>query len=207
MKDIFTLQDELNKFVFDKQNLVPWAVIRDNPGINPEWINNFRMALSSEICELYESSMNGDLDNAKIELIDILHFLVSLSLLVGISYRTAEMYESAEKIHSYDENIVKFFIALDTLQSACWKKWWQKREETYLPMIAKASVRALWARFWNSAYHLNMSLDEIKEIYMAKNRVNYERQVKGYSAEAKTEDDNQAIIAGMSKAQEADPTQ
>lgn len=202
MREIFELQDGLNEYIFRKRNLLPWPVVRDNPELNTGWIFNFRNALSAEVCELYESAMAGDLDNAKIELIDILHFLVSLSLIVGVGYRSAEKCLQETMIRSYDENVVHLFLALDRLQGAVHWKWWSDSSVRYYPMRAKLAVRDLWARWWNFACHLYMSPEQIKEIYMAKNKVNYERQINGYSVETKTENDNKAIIAGMSKSQE-----
>lgn len=194
MHEIFQMQDGLNEYIFKKRNLLPWPVVRDDPAWNTEWILNFRNALSAEVCELYESAMAGDLDNAKIELVDILHFLVSLSLMVGVGCRSAEGCPQT-MIHSYDENAVRMFLALDKLQGAVHWKWWSDSSVLYFPVKAKFAVREIWARWWNFAYHLNMSPEQIKELYMAKNKVNYERQINGYSAETKTEDDNLAIIA------------
>lgn len=104
---IFEMQSELNDYVFSKNNLV------DNKG-NPltmagiynavhegrlkvndlpnQWLSNYSKAMREEINELDDdllwkwwSKDEIDMQNIRVELIDVLHFLVSAMICAGLT--------------------------------------------------------------------------------------------------------------------------
>ena len=104
---IFSMQTELNDYVFRKNS------IRDNDGntlsmesifraaangelkvndVPNRWLSNYTRAMEEEIRELSEellwkwwSKDELDLQNIRVELIDILHFLVSAMISAGLT--------------------------------------------------------------------------------------------------------------------------
>lgn len=70
-------------------------------------------------------------------------------------------------------------------------KWWSK-DYLNLQNIRVEIVDQL--HFWVSlALTAGMDAEKVYDIYLQKNRVNLERQDKGYSKASKTEDDNRSI--------------
>jgi dimeric dUTPase (all-alpha-NTP-PPase superfamily) len=70
-------------------------------------------------------------------------------------------------------------------------KWWSK-DKLDMQNIRVEIVDQL--HFWLSlAMVSGMDAEKVFDLYMQKNKVNIERQQKGYSASTKTEDDNKAI--------------
>lgn len=86
LDQIFELQKELNRYLgYDLQNL------SDDQKIT--WILNLTLALNQETGELIDTTpwkwwkkhQTLDLANSKKELIDILHFVISLALTLGMT--------------------------------------------------------------------------------------------------------------------------
>lgn len=84
--EIFRLQDELNKRIgVDCSKM--------NEQEQQTWILNYCRAMSQEIAELTDSVpwkwwaryQRFDKQNARVEVIDLFHFLVSLALVLGMS--------------------------------------------------------------------------------------------------------------------------
>ena len=107
LKRIFSMQSELNDYVFKKNNLkdtsgAPLAMdtiftevnrgalrVNDLPNV---WLSNYSRAMQEEIMELDEellwkwwSKDEIDIQNIRVELIDILHFLVSALICAGLT--------------------------------------------------------------------------------------------------------------------------
>jgi dimeric dUTPase (all-alpha-NTP-PPase superfamily) len=86
LEEIFRLQDELNR-----------RIGVDTSGMPPEeqtrWVLNYTRAMTQEIAELIDSVpwkwwakyQNFDLQNARVEVIDLFHFLISLAQVLGMS--------------------------------------------------------------------------------------------------------------------------
>ena len=107
LKDIFQLQEELNDGIFKKQDLrapdgqtLNMAAIRAQletgnlgpNGLPNQWLRNYLRALQAEAQELDESLLwkwwskdKIDLQNARIEIVDMMHFLTSLALAAGLT--------------------------------------------------------------------------------------------------------------------------
>ena len=107
LEDIFKMQLELNNYVFKKNNLKDKSgndlnmqsiivsaekeemMVNDLPN---EWLVNYSKAIKEELLELDDellwkwwSKDKIDMQNIRVELIDILHFLVSAMLCAGLS--------------------------------------------------------------------------------------------------------------------------
>ena len=107
LDEIFRLQAELNDHVFAKnglenepgRDLTMRAIMRaaagDGRGVNDlpnQWLLNYSKAMREELNELdaellwkWWSRDQIDLQNIRVELIDILHFLVSAMMAAGLS--------------------------------------------------------------------------------------------------------------------------
>jgi dimeric dUTPase (all-alpha-NTP-PPase superfamily) len=107
LHDIFQLQSELNDGIFKKQDIhgpdgqvLTMAAIRaalergeTGPnGLTNQWLRNYLRALEGESKELEEellwkwwSKDKIDMQNIRIEIVDLMHFLTSLALTAGLS--------------------------------------------------------------------------------------------------------------------------
>jgi dimeric dUTPase (all-alpha-NTP-PPase superfamily) len=86
LEEIFRLQGELNQ----KIGVNTLAMPEDK---QPEWVLNYCRALSQEIAELTDSVpwkwwakyQTFDRQNARVEVVDMFHFLISLAQVIGMS--------------------------------------------------------------------------------------------------------------------------
>jgi len=107
LRDIFTLQGELNDGIFKKQDIrgpdgavltmsaIRAALERGELGPNglPNlWLRNYLRALQGEATELEQdllwkwwSKDKIDLQNIRVEIVDLMHFLTSLALTAGLT--------------------------------------------------------------------------------------------------------------------------
>lgn len=107
LHDIFTLQSELNDAIFKKQNIrgpdgqivtmsaIRAALERNDLGPNGlpnQWLRNYLKALEGESAELGEellwkwwSKDQIDMQNIRVEIVDLMHFLTSLALASGMT--------------------------------------------------------------------------------------------------------------------------
>jgi dimeric dUTPase (all-alpha-NTP-PPase superfamily) len=93
LKSIFDMQASLNKKIgVDTENM--------SEEKQPEWILNYCRAMSQEIAELTDSVpwkwwakyQKYDKQNARVEVVDLFHFLVSLAQVLGM--RAEDVYEA-----------------------------------------------------------------------------------------------------------------
>lgn len=86
LEEIFQLQYDLAKRIgVDHKNLTPEERI--------QWVLNYSRALQQEVAELIDSMpwkwwakyQEFDLQNARVEVVDIFHFLVSIAQTLGMS--------------------------------------------------------------------------------------------------------------------------
>lgn len=88
LEELFKLQGELNRKIGIDTLSVPEQK-------KPEWILNYCRALSQEIAELTDSVpwkwwakyQTFDQQNARVELVDMFHFLISLAQVLDMSAR------------------------------------------------------------------------------------------------------------------------
>lgn len=107
LEEIFRLQTELNDKVFRKQdirgpdgNVLSMAALQASlargelgpNGLANQWLRNYLKALREEADELdrellwkWWSKDTLDLQNIRVEIVDLLHFLVSLAMAAGLT--------------------------------------------------------------------------------------------------------------------------
>jgi dimeric dUTPase (all-alpha-NTP-PPase superfamily) len=106
LNKIFEMQTELNDYVFSKNKLkdkvgqdlnmqsIITSVVKNKLNVNElpnEWLMNYSKAIKEELIELDEdllwkwwSKDEIDIQNVRVELIDILHFLISAMMCAGL---------------------------------------------------------------------------------------------------------------------------
>jgi len=124
LSKIFEMQTELNNYVFEKNNLkdntgstlnmqaVFEAVNNNELKVNElpnQWLSNYSKAMSEEIKELDEdllwkwwSKDEIDIQNIRVELIDVLHFLVSAMICAGLTPQ--KVFDVYQQKHSVNIN-------------------------------------------------------------------------------------------------------
>ncbi|MCK8602849.1 dUTPase [Desulfoferrobacter suflitae] len=212
MKQIFDLQWKLNTYTLNKIGIDYRATITD-PQQKPLWIDNYRKALSAELAELTREVKEFGIgtDNGKIEIVDMLHFLVSLSHIVGLSAAQlpgASACKAVEKTDqqtapkhglSFDATVISTFLNLDDLQNSLKWKWWA-RGGGFDSARATRAVMDLWDRFYELCAVFRLEQAQVKRIYLGKNEINFRRQDENYNEDTKTEEDNEALKAAISQA-------
>ena len=94
LAQIFEKQIDLNRYTFEKNNLVGFDDIPKDHDLRNLWLRKYALAMTQEIAELVDSTnwkwwrTKVDLydeQNLKVELVDILHFWVSACQVMGLS--------------------------------------------------------------------------------------------------------------------------
>ncbi|MCA1808782.1 MAG: dUTPase [Kiritimatiellia bacterium] len=86
LREIFKMQGELNRRIGVDTEAMPEEQ-------QPEWVLNYTRAMSQELAELTDSVpwkwwakyQKFDKQNARVEVVDMFHFLVSLAQVLGMS--------------------------------------------------------------------------------------------------------------------------
>ncbi|MEM5787864.1 MAG: dUTP diphosphatase [Syntrophobacteraceae bacterium] len=193
MRDIFEMQWRLNIHTLANIGKDFVGTIAD-PDQKPVWIENYRKALSAELAELVREVAEHGIgtSNGKIEIIDILHFLVSLSHIVDVLPEETPPFTEPGNGASFDACVIRAFLALDDLQNSIKWKWWAKGGG-YKPDKAKSAVLDIWKSIALICGVFGLSFADLKRIYTEKNWVNFERQNRNYNEDTKTEADNLSI--------------
>jgi dimeric dUTPase (all-alpha-NTP-PPase superfamily) len=193
MREIFSLQMELNVRTLANAGKDFEATMND-PEQRPIWIENYRKALSAELAELIrEVRDNGPgTQNGKVEIVDMLHFLVSLSQIVGVEPEDIPPFSASENGASFETCAIMAFLGIDELQNSLKWKWWAKGGG-FKPERATSAILDLWNALASMCAVFNLGFAELKKIYAAKNRINFERQRQNYNEDTKTEADNLSI--------------
>ncbi len=101
LEDMFRMQAELNRRIGIDTTAVPEEK-------QPEWVLNYCRALSQETAELIDSVpwkwwakyQTYDRHNARVEVVDLFHFLISLAQVVGLSARDVhDLYMKKNKVN------------------------------------------------------------------------------------------------------------
>ena len=209
MEQIFDLQWKLNTYTL-KNIGIDYHTSIVEPDQKTVWIENYRKALSAELAELIREVKESGIgsENGKIEIVDMLHFLVSLSHIVGLqaselpepsdwSGEAAENESATENRASFDQTVIDTFLHLDDLQNSVKWKWWA-RGGGFNAEKAKSAVEALWIDFYGMCSLFAMDQATVERIYVGKNEINFRRQDGSYNEDAKTEEDNEALVAAIS---------
>lgn len=206
MKDIFDRQMQLNIYTLANIGL-DFATTVADPEQKLVWIENYRKAFSAELAELVREVREFGIGthNGRIEVVDLLHFLVSLSQIVEVTPEqassmmapanpgwTGTSYPRPDE--AFPGCVVGTFLALDDLQGSMKWKWWAKGGG-FKPDMAREAVLALWKRFGEICALFELDFESMRRIYIAKNEVNFKRQDHHYNEDTKDESDNLAIEA------------
>ena len=191
MKEIFDKQRELN--IFTLRNIgVDYHQVLNDPEQQAHWLENYRKALSAELAEwIHEVREFGpETQNGVVEIVDMLHFLVSISQVAG--YEPPQFAIAAQNGATLEKCSVEMFLALDDMQNSVKWKWWAKGGG-FKPDAAKTAAASLWTAFAGLCGFFRLDFDTLKRVYIEKNRINFERQRNNYNEDTKTEADNRAI--------------
>ena len=127
LEDIFRMQLELNDYVFKKNNLknksgdvlnmqaIITAVKNEDMMVNDlpnKWLVNYSKAMKEELSELDEellwkwwSKDEIDMQNIRVELIDVLHFLVSAMMCAGLTAeKVFDIYQQKHAVNIKRQN-------------------------------------------------------------------------------------------------------
>jgi dimeric dUTPase (all-alpha-NTP-PPase superfamily) len=191
MQDLFAMQWKLNEYTLKKIGLDYGATVVD-PELKTVWLENYRKALSAELAELVRDVQQYGIGtkNGMIEVVDILHFLLSLSHIAAIDPSQVSL--TPVNGVSFHDCVLKTFLALDTLQNSVKWKWWAKGGG-YKEDQARQGVLQLWKCFEELCAFYAMDFATVKRVYLAKNALNFQRQDQDYNEETKTEEDNQVL--------------
>lgn len=204
MEQIFDLQWKLNTYTLKNIGIDYRASIED-PNQKTVWIENYRKALSAELAELIREVKEFGLgtENGKIEIVDMLHFLVSLSHIVGLDASklpkteawkgtAAEDQPMLNHEISFGETAIRTFLNLDDLQNSIKWKWWAKGGGFNIEKATRAVIE-LWVRFYELCAVFSLDHAAVERIYVGKNEINFRRQNESYNEDTKTEEDNEAL--------------
>jgi len=195
MLEIFRLQWELNIQTLANAGKDFESTIHD-PEQRPVWIENYRKALSAELAELIREvrDYGAGTRNAKIEIVDMLHFLVSLSQIVGIGPEDLPSFDAPSNGASFESCAIRLFLGIDELQNSMKWKWWAKGGG-FKPERARSAILGIWESLALTCSVFGLPFADLKRIYVEKNRINFERQRQNYNEDTKTEADNLSIDA------------
>ncbi len=193
MREIFSLQWELNIQTLANAGK-DFETTMNDPEQKLVWIENYRKALSAELAELIREVRDHGLGtrNGKVEIVDMLHFLVSLSQIVGVGPEDIPSFSAPENGASFETCAISAFLGIDELQNSLKWKWWAKGGG-FKPERARSAILDLWNALACTCAVFNLGFPELKRIYVAKNRINFERQRQNYNEDTKTEADNLSI--------------
>jgi len=195
MREIFSLQWELNIRTLANAGKDFESTMND-PEQRLIWIENYRKALSAELAELIREVRDHGLgtQNGKVEIVDMLHFLVSLSQIVGVEPEDIPSFSAPENGASFQTCAILAFLGIDELQNSLKWKWWAKGGG-FKPEKARNALLDIWESLALTCAVFDLCFADLKKIYVDKNRINFERQRQNYNEDTKTETDNLSIRA------------
>lgn len=108
LQDVFDKQIELNKRINERL----YDDIKNDPELKRKWFLNFEKALAQESAEAIDSlnwkwwkKDDDDWENVKVELVDMLHFWVSMCTIAGLDAKDVlELYFKKNKLNFKRQN-------------------------------------------------------------------------------------------------------
>lgn len=209
-EQIWKMQHELN-LVIGKDTL--------NDPNKEEFLFMYCEALIDEIIELMEcyelvfinsekyEIININPKNAKIEAIDSLHFLISIFhiLDIDLSNKNVDPFiyyydnkKDMKRTHIYD-HITEYLKIVNQIKNTTNWKWWSKSvkddptsqfKKIVKPQNVKVYAQNAFTTLMKIFYYLDMTPNDILNIYKQKCQINHDRQNSGYDIKTKTENDN-----------------
>ena len=106
------------QFLFEKQKELNERIIPDleqqlqDPDLRRKWFLNFTLALQQEVCEAIDSTQwkwwkkgEDDWQNIKIEMVDMLHFWISMCQVAGMDHEEVkELYLKKNQLNHDRQN-------------------------------------------------------------------------------------------------------
>lgn len=189
--DIWEKMEELNSRITRERYYLDYKELCRDERQRPqkiEWVLKYSRALIHEVAEYYDES---DDHKAKIELIDVLFFLVSVLQTAGWTKESFK--ELMEKEHvpfdideDYPENMI--FSAIKIEQALPWKHW-----KSYTTGIIYNKLYKYISDFvddWKEHTYIEygMTPETVHQAFLDKLDVNHKRQDDGYHEKKKDDD-------------------
>lgn len=212
---IFNTQLELNKYIFSKRQLDTsiWEN-RDSTddSVLETWLLKFLRATNQEVFELEKDLIfikelkhtDKVLQNTRVEAIDIIHFVVSMCLLVDMKPEELKYNDIFKNVIPRGE-IVPTIISrsiyflrdrIFEIENQLNWKWWSNYEPIDRDKI-KELLESMLLTLTTLCSSLNLTPEDIWSVYKQKVEVNRQRQLQNYSRSTKTEEDNESIVTGV----------
>jgi len=192
MREVIAMQRQLNDYLFVRNYK---HLFKDYGKVNfNEVMLDLCRAVIHELEELYHATTDHQI---LIEIVDILHFLISMGILLDLE----EKLEYIEDKGMDDiMSLVSMVVAVE--DELNWK-WWKKPHEINKENIT-AKFLDLWRGFWRFVNDLGFKWDEIKNYYLKKNELNFFRWRNDYGGSYRKYDeygreDNDRIDEILSK--------
>lgn len=215
LKEVYHMQRMFNNKVIGFDIL---GIDREEDRI--KWFRSYMTAYDQELKELLESLHAGrvlgagkepeelDIKNIKIEIVDMLHFLVSMFQVIGEKEVENESLDGRPGSFQHCFEILKddfkvrqgatltadtgeqvnsrlIFISIQNLVSLgrlldclAWK-WWARQKVSW-DKVRTLLYGEIFPQWCMMAMASGMSAAETEELYFKKNKLNFERQQKGY---------------------------
>jgi len=217
MKDVFDMQRKLNKKVLGFDIL---KIEKEEDRIT--WLRNYLTAYSQELSELLESLdlnlildkksevIKPDIENIKIEIVDMLHFLVSMLQVLGEEeldenllqgkpsnlddyfLKLAMDYEKENTVSLVSSSVpyvfrnliflaCNDFVSIASLLDCTAWKWWAK-QEIKLEEAKKIIYEKIFPHWCMMTIASGMNASSVQQLYFKKNMLNVKRQEEGYKS-------------------------
>jgi hypothetical protein len=189
--DIWKKMIELNSRIIRERHYLDYCQICNDPkqtSIKINWTLKYTRALIHEVAEFYDES---DDHKGKIELIDILFFLVSVLQVAGWDEFAFEQLMQKNHVSFgtedyYAENML--FTAINIENSIAWKHW---KSYTFgiHPDKFHSAILA-FADDWKEHIYIEhkMTPNQVHQAFLDKLDVNHKRQNDGYVKKHKDDD-------------------
>jgi len=197
MQTIYDLQMNLNNRIL--QEKFGYTVQDMNEEQRKQWVLNFCRATNHEFWELEESVLKEDEHNTVVEIVDLVHFLVSIGQVLDLKLdmRFNFYYHDGSKtfwLKNITETIHDCQKYLNDIEECFGWRWWGTKTNDFIK-ASKIFYNLLW-NFSILISYLGVDEQQLFEVYCQKNKINHERQDNGYNLDTKTEDDNKTIKIG-----------
>lgn len=175
VETVLTLQDKLNTKTAGKY----WKSGVASNGRAIDWARCIRME-SSELMDCFswkhwkDVNAKADFDNARVELIDILHFMASLALEKGYEETMLESFEKALLLENSGEITIKDEVRIDLVDEFA--------DGLALININKMFFGYTLDKLLELFNHTGLSLTMAINLYIGKNVLNEFRQNHGYNS-------------------------
>lgn len=190
VKNLYDMQRNLNKKIFDKAQII------GNIEHDQNWLIKFANEALYESIELSNAIFEGDYQNEIVELVDVLHFILSMGLTLGVGDFIYPEFPQEDRIYRKDYDTIDNSLhnlqnSIAAISDCMPRKWWGKKTPDW--NAATLEYHTLIYNFSYLVFDLGLTLEQVYDIYCQKNKINHKRQDEGYDLDHKTEDDNKTI--------------